>query len=380
MRKINLDSIRNISLQDNRLKLLVALGGCIVMTIFFVLMFGFEVKPLNQSHKKVGYFNIGKVEEPGWSNEHYKGLKAACDEFDLELLTRNDIQENSGQAIETIEELEDEDAGIIFMMSYNYPLEAKNLIESKKNIEFVANSSEISYRNFTGGFARMYQGRYLAGALAGMRTKSNVIGYVAAMPVTEVIRGINAFTLGVQRTNPKAKVLVVWIGSWRNDGVEAAKTLNLVSRGRADVITYHVDFYKAIADTCEELGIDFIGYNLKLEGYGQHYLTSVMCNWELFYREILRLYLKKELSTVKNYWIGIKQGAVTLSDYSDSVTQEQRDRIEFLRQELINSKKIFVGPIYDGNNKLRCAEGETISEHVLLERIDWFVKGVEFLE
>ena len=92
------------------------------------------------------------------------------------------------------------------------------------------------------------------------------------------------------------------------------------------------------------------------------------------------MYLKKELNTVKNYWTGIKEGTVTLSRYSDSVTQKQKSRIEFLKQEIINSKKVFAGPIYDTQNNLRCAAGETVNEHVLLEKIDWFVKGVEFLE
>ena len=380
MRNVNWDSIFNMPLEDNRLKLLIALGGCIVLTIIFVLMFGFEVNTKDRSHKKVGYFNIGSIEEKGWSREHYKGLKAACDEFGLELLVRENILENSGQCPIAIEELEDEGAGIIFMMSYNYPLEAKNLILEKKSTEFVANSSELMARNMTGGFARMYQGRYLAGALAGMKTKSNVIGYVAAMPNTEVCRGINAFTIGVQRTNPNAKVVVTWTGSWRNDEIEAEKARNLVQKSNADILTYHLDYYKAVADTAEELDVDFIAYNLELEGYSDHYLTSIICRWDMFYKELLKLYLKNELNTVKNYWSGIKQGVVTLSKYSDSVTQNQRNRIEFLRQELINSKKVFIGPIYDTQGKLRCGIGETISEHVLLERMNWFVKGVEFLE
>ena len=380
MRKVNWDSIFNISLEDNRLKLLIALGGCIVMTIVFVLIFGFEADIKDRSNKKVGYFNIGSIEESGWSREHYKGLKAACDEFGLELLVRENIAENSGQAPVAIEELEDEGAGIIFMMSYNYPLEAKNLILEKRNTEFVANSSELRARNMTGGFARMYQGRYLAGALAGMKTKSNVIGYVAAMPNTEVCRGINAFTIGVKRTNPNAKVVVSWTGSWRNDEVEAEKAKNLIQKANADILTYHLDYYKAVADTAEGLGVDFIAYNLELEGYSNHYLTSIVCNWDMFYKELLKLYLKNELNTVTNYWSGIKQGIVTLSKYSDSVTQEQRDRIEFLRQELLNFKKVFVGPLYDIQGNLRCGEGESISEHVLLERMNWFMKGVEFLE
>ena len=337
--------------KDQRLKILFALGGCVVMTIAFVLMFGFETNEESVA-KKVGLINIGSISEEGWSKAHYEGLKSACDEFGLELLFKENVVENSGQGPAAIEELIDDGVGMIFLASYNYPIEAREIIETNKKIEFASNCSEVHSRNMTSYFARMYQGRYLAGALAGMRTKTNVIGYVAAMPNSEVHRGINAFTLGVQRTNPNAKVVVKWTGDWHIPDKEREAAAKLIDVAKADVITYHQD--KAVAcEVAEEKGVDYIAYNMELNTQSEHYLTSVICRWDIFYKELLRLYLKDELPAIKNYWLGVKEGVVELSKFSDSVTEKQRYKIQDLREELLNDKPIFTGIIYDNQGNMK---------------------------
>ena len=370
--------ILDITPKDKWLKLLVAIAGCVVMTIVFVLMFGFEINE-DKQQVNIGFINIGGIDEEGWSKAHYEGLKSACDTFGFNLLVRDHIAENSGECPKAIEELVDEDANMIFLASYNYPIESKDLISKYKRIEFAANSSEIHARNMTSYFARMYQGRFLAGALAGMRTKTNVIGYVAAMSNSEVNRGINAFTLGVMRTNPKAKVVVTWTGAWRDDEAEAKGTRKLIEKAKADVITSHVD-YTVPCDVADELGVDYIAYNVEPHNKSEHHLTTILCRWDLFYRKILQLYLKDELINVKNFWLGIKQGVVDLSPYSESVTQTQRDKLEELRQELDNDKQIFSGVIYDNHGNLKCREGEAISDNVLLERMNWLVGGVQVVD
>ena len=371
----------DISPKDHKLKLLFALGGCVVLTIICVLMFGFEVNGtgMDKQSKKIGFINIGYINEAGWSKAHYEGLKAACEEFGMTLMVREHVLENTGQCPVEVKELIDDLAGMIFMASYNYPIEAQDLIEANKKIEFAANSSEVHARNMTSYFARMYQGRYLAGALAGMRTKTNVIGYVAAMANSEVCRGIDAFTLGVQRTNPKAKVVVKWTGDWRADEAEKEAAQKLVNVAKADVLTYHQD-KATVCEVAEEMGVEYIAYNMVLDTKSERYLTSIICNWNVFYKKMLQLYLKGELNTVKNFWLGIKQDVVDLTDYSSAVTQEQRVVLGNLRQELLFEKQIFSGVIYDNAGNLRCGEGEAISENVLLEKINWLVRGVEILE
>ena len=268
---------------------------------------------------------------------------------------------------------------MIFLASYAYPIEAKNLIEECPGIAFATNSSEVHAKNLTAYFVRMYQARYLSGALAGMRTKSNVIGYVAAMSNTEVNRGINAFTLGVQQTNPNAKVVVMWTGSWQDEETEKNHAQQLIEEAGADVLTYHQN-EAVTAQVAEKFGEDFIAYNAILDSKSEHYLTSVVCRWDLYYTDIIQRYLKGEINSVKNHWLGIERGAVMLSEYSPAVSPRIISKIDSLKQELMNGKLIFSGRIYDNKGNIRCENGEAIGDDTLLENINWLVRGVEVLE
>ncbi|MBQ1335502.1 MAG: BMP family ABC transporter substrate-binding protein, partial [Selenomonadaceae bacterium] len=262
--------------------------------------------------------------------------------------------------------------------SYAYPAEAKDIVKKYPRISFVTNSAEHHARNMTSFFVRMYQVRYLAGAIAGMKTKTGIIGYVAAMPNSAVQRNINAFALGVQRVNPQAKVLVTWTGSWQDEPKEAENARKLVAAG-ADVLTYHQD-EKTVADTARELGVDFIGDHERIEDDSPHNLTSTVCRWEIYYTNILQNYLKGELNAVNNHWLGIGQRTIYLSKYGDAVNEDMQKQTDRLKQELLEGYPIFTGEIYDNQGNLRCAEDETIKDDALLKHINWLVKGVEILE
>jgi basic membrane protein A len=226
----------------------------------------------------------------------------------------------------------------------------------------------------------MYQGRYLSGVLAGMKTKSNVIGYVAAMPNAEVCRGINAFTLGVQRVNPNAKVLVMWTGGWQVEDVEAEHAQILIEKYGADLLTYHQDV-DVTGQVAEKYGVDFIAYNAHLEGYSEHYLASVICRWDLYYKDILQKHMKGELFSIRDNWVGVQQGVITLSDYSESVTPKMLSVVNSAQNELLyNNNLIFCDEIYDNQGKLRCGKNQVIDDKELLRSIDWLVKGVEVVE
>lgn len=344
-------------------------------TLALMMDFGrdFEQTP------KIGMIILGDVTVPGWNKSHYDGIKAACDRFGLELLVRDKVPENTGQCPATIRELANEGVGMIFLASFDYAVEAKDSVAELHHIAFATNSSEVHLRNLTAYFPRMYQARYLAGALAGMKTKSNVIGYVAAIPNAEVVRGIDAFTLGVQRVNPDAKVVVIWTNSWQDEKQESINAERLITEVGADVLTYHQD-EETTGKVAEKFGVDFIAYNAILTGYSEHYLTSVHCNWELYYLDVIERYLKGELNIMKNHWLGIDRGAVGLSDFSSAVTPEMISRLDSLKQELIGNKQIFIGPLYDIDGEIICEDGDAISDDVLFESMNKLVKGVEILE
>ena len=358
--------------------LLVAIAAFLIIVLPAMMFLNFN-EEFAERKEKIGFIILGDITIPGWNESHYKGIKAACEEFGAELLVRDKVKENSGQCTEAIKDLINNGAGMIFLASYSYSIEAQNIIGEYPHVAFATNSAEVHAKNMTAYFARMYQARYLSGALAGMRTKSNVIGYVAAMSNTEVNRGINAFTLGVQRTNPQAKVVVMWTGAWQDEKIEAQHAERLIKEAGADVLTYHQD-EDATAQVAEKFGADFIAYNAILDTKSEHYLTSVICRWDLYYADMIQRYLKGEINSVKNHWLGIERGAVMLSEFSPAVTEKMITRLNSLKQELINGNLIFAGEIYDNTGKIRCAAGEAISDDTLLEDINWLVKGVEVLE
>lgn len=346
--------------------------------IIFVLVFGFDMENNNQQ-ETVGFIILGDIHEPGWNGSHYNGIKAACDELEVKLLVRDNVKENCGQCPAAVEELIAQGASIIILASFDYPVEVRPLMDKYPTVSFVDISAQISSKNLTSCFARMYQGRYLAGALAGMKTKTNVIGYVAAIPNSEVCRGINSFALGAQRANPKAKVVVMWTGNWEDEEKEKINANRLIKEVNADVMTYHQDD-ATVCDVADSFGVDFIGYNAQLDGYSEHHLTSIICRWDIFYKDIIQRYLRGELSSVRNNWIGIKEGVIMLSDFSPTVTADMKTKLYALENELRYNEKIFSEEIYDNQDGLRCGKGEAICDDELLKNINWLIRGVEVLE
>ena len=139
---------------------------------------------------KIGFVLSGGMNEAGWNGKHYAGARIACEKLGAELIVKENVKEYTGDCNKAIEELADEGVGMIVLSSYNYSDEAKELVKNYPEIVFYVNSSEYHDVNMTSYFARMYQARYLSGIVAGMKTKTNKVGYVAAMSNNEVNRGI----------------------------------------------------------------------------------------------------------------------------------------------------------------------------------------------
>ena len=365
--------------EEKKLQILLAIGGFIVGAIIYLLLFSFDTN-FEREQKKIGFIILGDINEQGWNSSHYNGIKSACEDFNLELLVKDHVKENSGQCAQAVEELVTQGADLIILASFGYPTEIGSVMEKYSDVAFISLSPAEERKNLTSCFTRLYQGRYLSGVLAGMKTKNNKLGYVAAMPNAEVNRGINAFALGVQRVNPDAKVLVMFTDSWQDEEVEEKNTKILAENYGADVLTYHQD-EETVARVAEKLGVDFIAYNSILENCSDHYLTSIVCSWDLFYKDILQRYLKGELVSIRNNWIGVQQGAISLSKLSNSVTPKIQDKVNEVYEELAGNKNlIFVDEIYDNEGNLRCGKNQVISDMELLRNIGWLVKGVEVVK
>ena len=363
---------------EKRLRLLLVLGGLIILTIICVLTFGFDVS-VDKKQEKIALVLLAGAKAEEWDSAQYNNMKDACFEVGAMFLSRRNATENAVKFKDTIGELNSEGVRMIFIATPTYALPREYFAEEYPNISFATNTADYKEKNLTPYMVRMYQGLYLAGALAGMRTQTNVAGYVASMSDSLTNLEINAFALGLQRTNPNAKVVVMWTGDWQNESIEAENTKRLVNEMNADVITY-IQNDKTVANTAEALGVDFIGYNETLTGYSPHNLTSVTCRWDIYYRNIIDKYLKGDLNRDGDHWMDIKSGVVVLSNFSTLVTPEMQSRIEELRKELIDGCNIFTGNIYDNEGVQRCVDGETISDKTLLFRMNWLVRGVEVHE
>lgn len=354
---------------------LCALCIVIVIVLIITLTGGEQYK----STIRIGFIMSGAMDEDGWNGMHYDGIKAACDKLNVELLVRENVKEFTGDCKQAIRELAKEDAGMIILSSYGYSKEAKDLVKEYQDTVFYVNSSEYHDVNMTSYFARMYQARYLSGIVAGMKTQSNKIGYVAAMANNEVNRGLNAFTLGVKSVNPDAEVIVSWTGDWDNKEREIVAVDNLIDNENVDVFAYHQNQPNVVYEA-DAKGVYSIGYHQAAEGGTPKHLTAVVCDWGLVYEQVVREFLIGKGNIKDNYWIGLEAQAVGLSAYSEEITPDIIEKLEKAKNEILAGKDVFSGVIYDVEGNLRCDEKEFIGDEFLLEQMDWYVEGVRFYE
>lgn len=343
--------------------------------ISIILTFGNEQK---EGDALVGVIMPGSVAELGWNRVHYDGIHEAAKELGVKDSLIENVKENSGACAGAIESLIRAGAKIIILGSYNYSVEVSEVIQKHPDVMFFCCAASLKIDNYKVYFARVYQARYLSGIIAGLSTKNNRIGYVAAMNNNEVNRGINAFTLGVRKVNPKAHVYVKWTGSWDDEAIETKNVDALVDSAHVDLVTYHQNQDWVLRES-EKRGILSIGYNLNSTSYSEKVLTSVVTNWKMVYKEFMQDYFQKKKS-ISNYWIGMEKNAVGLSFYSPLVSYSSKTIVDELSSQMQNGMDIFVGPIYDNKHQKRCEKDEIVSDYVLREEMDWFVDGVEIYE
>lgn len=359
---------------SNRLRqgiLLASAVAIIVVGIVVLILVGTDISDTT----KIGFIMTGSTDNIGWNGMHFSGASYASEKLGVELLVKENVPEESESCAEAIHQLAEEGAQMIILSSYGYPSVTKDVIDSYTDIAFYSISTDHPTKNNTSYFGRMYQARYLSGIIAGLTTESNSIGYVAAMPNSEVNRGINAFTLGVRSVNPDAVVHVSWTNSWDDPIAETNATRALIENTGADLVTYHQNQHN-VAITADSMGVYSIGYNQSVEGLSDKHLTCAVWNWESMYYQIIHEYLQGNGNQTKHYWFGIETGVIGLSEFSPKVSDKAVTAVENAKAELIAGKNIFSGQIYDNNGVLRCDTDESISDDTLTNNMNWFVDGV----
>jgi len=224
-------------------------------------------------------------------------------------------------------------------------------------------------------FGRFYQGKYLSGIVAGSMTKSDIIGYVAAYPIPEVIRGINAFTLGVREVNPKATVKVVWTQTWFNPGLEKDAADSLLDVG-ADVLSMHQDT-PATLQAAEARGKFAIGNDSDMRQFAPNaFLTAPIWDWGVLYNHFATE-VHNGTWKPEEIWWGMETGIVKLAPLSDKVPQKVQALVAEKQQALMEHKlQVFTGPIKNQTGEVILPAGKTYNDKELLS-MNFFIEGVQ---
>ena len=327
------------------------------------------------SQQKVGFIITGAATDDGWNGMHVSGITSVCEDFGVKLLIEENVAEGTGQCEQAVRRLAEEGVQMIVLSSFSYPSEIKETIAEYPDIAFYGISAEYSADNMTAYFGRVYEMRYLSGIIAAMQSETKQLGYVAAMPNSEVNRGINAFALGARSVDPDIQVNVIFTGAWDAPEEEIAAANRLISEYDSDVLTYHQNKH-AVAKAADDAGVYSIGYNEEVNGLSEKYLTSVVWDWERLYYEIIREYVMGNANAVARRWYGASTGAVLLSEYSQAVSADTIAVVEAAKTSLVNGKNVFSGEIYDNTGVRRCENDEMLSDEILFEQMDWYVNGV----
>lgn len=226
-------------------------------------------------------------------------------------------------------------------------------------------------------FGYIDEAQYLAGIVAGHTSRSGKLGFVAAKPIPQVLRNINAFTLGARSVQPKTTTQVIFTGDWSFPVKEAEATNSLADQG-IDVITCHVDSPKVIMETCERRGIFCSGYHASQATLApKGYLTGAEWNWEGVYTDFAKRFQAGEKlpNLVRG---GFKEGMVRLSPYGPAVSPAARQQAEaVLAQLTAGTFVLFKGPLQSNTGTTVIAAGEQrLQTDLSLERMDWLVEGV----
>lgn len=336
---------------------------------------GTSAKNDSKKEVKVGFVYIGDVNDGGYTQAHDTGRKYLEKETGVKTIYKESVKEDKAAVEQVVDDLVDQGANVIIGTSFGFQ---DGILESAKkypDVKFLHCSGYELNTNMAQYFGRMYQARYLSGIVAGMKTKSNTVGYVGAFPIPEVIRGINAFTLGLRSVNPKATVKVVWTNTWYDPAKEKDAALALIDKG-ADVIAQHQDSLGP-QQAAESKGVFSIGYDTDMsKSAPKSVLTSTTFDWGKYYVKEIKEIQAGNFKSEK-YWGGMETGMVDITPLTSLAPEGAQAKVDAAKADIISGKnKVFVGPIKDQTGAVKVAEGTTMKDEDIWN-MKWFVEGVD---
>lgn len=355
----------------NRRTALATMAGALASTAIPALS-----QPKAAGPMKIGFVYVSPIGDAGWTFQHDIGRKQMEAALGGKVTSKyiENVPEGA-DAERVIRELAQSGHQMIFTTSFGYMNPTIKVAQSFPKTHFDHATGYKTAANVGIYNARFYEGRYLAGIVAGRMTKTNVAGYVGAFPIPEVVMGINAFTRGMRSVNPKAEVKVVWVNSWFDPGKERTAADTLVSQG-ADVLTHHTDSTAAV-QAAEAKGVWAVAYHSDMSKYGpKAQLTAVTHQWGDYYTRTVQAAVDGKWKP-SSLWGGIKEGMIKMAPFNAAVPKSVQDEVGKVEADIRTGKfHPFTGPVKDNEGKERIAAGKTIDD-ATLNKMDYYVEGVQ---
>jgi simple sugar transport system substrate-binding protein len=324
---------------------------------------------------KAGFIYVSPIGDAGWTFQHDQGRK------EMEKALAGKVETKAVESVpegadaeRVIREMAQSGTKVIFATSFGYMNYMEKVSKQFPKTVFLHATGYKTGPNFGIYNARFYEGRYLNGVIAGKMTKSNVLGYVAAFPIPEVLQGINAFARGARSVNPKAEVRVIWTSSWYDPGREREAATTLISQG-ADVLTHHTDS-TAVVQTAEEKGKYAFSYHSDMSKYGpKAQLSGTTHHWGEYYTKTMNEVIAGTWKP-SSVWGGMKDGMIKLAPIGAAVPADVKAMVATLEGDIKSGKlHPFAGPVKDQSGKERAPAGKNMSDDDM-GKMDYYVEGV----
>lgn len=343
-------------------------------------------KGVSLENIKVGVLYLSDPSEgSGYSYTHDLGVQGMQSNLGLsdEQIVRKIVDDLDVSGTEkAINEFIEEGCNIIFTTSWGYMETTAKMAEEHPDIYFSHGTGYMSNgTNFNNYFGRIYQARYLSGIVAGMNTKSNKIGYVAAQDTSnsEVTGGVDAFAIGVASVNPDAKVYVVVTNSWYDPQKEEAASKKLLDMG-CDVMAQHCDTPYPVT-LAQKYGVYGIGYNSDMsKEVPDSCLCSVVWNWSAYYTKAVNDVIQGTWSG-ENYYGGMAEGLVEVTELASFCAPGTEEKVSEVSKAILNgTNNVFDGELKTNTGEVIGSEGSTLDDATITGGIDWYYENVVVVE
>jgi len=325
---------------------------------------------------KVAFVYVGPVGDGGWSYQHDLGRKAMEKAFAGKVKTSyvESVAEGA-DAERVIRRLATTGNQLIFTTSFGFMEPTLKVARQFPKVKFEHATGYKSAPNMAAYEVRFYEGAYLLGVVAGKMTKTNTLGFIGSHAIPEVIRNINAFTLGARSVNPKVQTKVIWVDTWYDPGKERQAAETLIAQG-ADVLSQNTDSPAAV-QVAQEKGKYAFGWDSDQERYGpKAHLTANTQDWSVYYNEIVKQVLNGAWKGGRITRLGLKDKAIVLSKLNPVVPADVAALFE-QRKAAIAAGTLapFAGPLKDNKGQAKVPAGKSMTDDELTA-FNWYVEGV----